>query len=59
MKRWTPTFCQTRVILSGAEEKGESENDEELETDGRIDLDRIINHKNWVAFHYAKRTGQR
>ena len=46
MKRWTPTFCQTRVILSGAEEKGESENDEELETDGRIDLDRIINHKN-------------
>ena len=35
MKRWTPTFCQTRVE-SEAEEKGESEDDEELGTDESI-----------------------
>ena len=52
MKRWTPTFCQTRVVLSEAEEKGESEYDEELETDESIWIEELTTRTD-VDFNQA------
>ena len=52
MKRWTPTFCQTRVVLSEAEEKGESEYDEELETDESMWIEELTTRTD-VDFNQA------